>query len=278
MPLSEYINRHAGETAWLFGKGESLADFDFKTAGALRCAINDVIQYIPDCQYGFSNDGVRAWQDVYQPHHTLFQPSRCLHEFDSTKEGAVACRVVTYKDDSQDERLLLDREKLAECLTIRRGTLGSALQILHVMGVKSVYMVGFDGGNHHAQGFDWRTRLRHEHGKDYDAIRSAAIDAAFIMGIALRFHKRDENMEPNGQVFVRMLKNAMAQAKPYAFGEIASFAPHIAQELIACRAAEKFIPTKEILVEQPEAKAPEEKPAVIESAMIKHAKKPRKLK
>ena len=273
MPLSDYINRHAGETAWLFGKGQSFSNFDFKTAGALRCAINDVIQYVPDCLYGFANDGVAKWSDAYQSHHTLFQPVRCLHEYDSTKQGAVACKVVTFKDDSQDERLQKSREKLAECLTIRRGTLGSALQILHIMGVKSVYMVGFDGGTHHAEGFEWKTRLRHDHGKDYDAIRSAAIDAAFIMGISLKFHNRDHHMEPNGKVFVRMLKNAMAQAKPYAFGEIASFPPHIAQELINCRAAERFIPTVQEPVKIETAEAPHlEK----ESATIKKVKKGRK--
>ena len=60
MSLIPFLNRHAGETAWLFGKGPSLSTFDFKTAGPLRVAINDVIAHVPDCLYGFANDGVEG--------------------------------------------------------------------------------------------------------------------------------------------------------------------------------------------------------------------------
>lgn len=241
MPLTEYINRHAGETAWLFGKGPSLSTFDFKTAGRLRVAINDVIAHVPDCLYGFANDGVAKWKDAYRQGQVLFQPARCLHEYDSTQPDAVGCRVITFQDNSDDSRLLWDSEKLAtEGLTIRRGTLGSALQILKIMGVKAVHMVGIDGGGEHAQGFEWKTRLRNDHAKDYNAIRSAAIDAAFIMGIPLRFHNLDHTMETNGKVFVKILKNCFAKGDPYPSGEVVSFSPAVANELISCRAAEPF--------------------------------------
>jgi hypothetical protein len=229
--LTRFLGKHAGETAWLFGKGPSLSTFDFKTAGKLRFAINDVIAH-------------RAGQ-------TLFQPSRCLHEYDSTAPSAIACDVVTYPDSSDDTRLCLPPEQLsAEGLTIRRGTLGSALQILHIMGVRNVHMVGIDGGGTHAPGFEWRTRLRQDHAKDYDAIRSAAIDAAFIMGIALRFHNHDHTMENNGRIFVRLLRNCFAEAQPYALGEIASFSPKIAQELISNRCAEPFSPPESRPIEK----------------------------
>ena len=245
MPLSDYINRHAGETAWLFGKGPSLSTFDFKTAGKLRCAINDVIAHVPFCLYGFANDGVAKWRDAYKPGHVLFQPSRCFHEYDPTSPNAVACDVVPFHDTCDDTRMLWSRERLAsEGLTIRRGTLGSAIQILHIMGVKAIHLVGIDGGGQHADGFEWKTRLRHDHAKDYDAIRSAAIDAAFIMGIALKFHNHDHTMETNGRVFVKLLRNCFAQAIPYAQGEVASFSPKIANELITNRCAEPFIPPK----------------------------------
>lgn len=266
MNLTDYIDRHAGETAWLFGKGQSFTGFDFKTAGKLRLAINDVIAHVPDCLYGFANDGVSKWQDAYKAGQVLFQPVRCLHEYDSTIKGAVDCEVVTFKDTGEDTRLKLPQSELAEMLTIRRGTLGSALQILYIMGVRSVYMVGFDGGNHHAEGYEWKTRLRHDHYKDYNAIRSAAIDAAFIMGISLKFHNTPDNMQTNGRVFVRILRNCFAKGDPYPVGEIASFAPHIANELIACRCAEAFIPDKKsepIKVETAEAVMPTKEVAAI---------------
>jgi hypothetical protein len=250
MSLIPFLNRHVGETAWLFGKGPSLSAFDFKTAGPLRAAINDVIAHVPDCKYGFSNDGVRLWHDVYQPGQTLFQPSRCLHEYDSTQPGAVACDVVTYDDTRDDSRLLLPRQQIAELPTIRRGTLGSALQILHVMGVRSVYMVGIDGGAVHAEGYQWRTRLRNDHAKDYNAIRNAAIDAAFIMGIALKFHNRDHTMEPNGKVFIRFTSNAFAECVPYAIGEVAAFNPQTARQLVDSSAAEYFRPERQPEPEQ----------------------------
>jgi len=75
MSLIPFLNRHAGQTAWLFGKGPSLSTFDFKTAGPLRVAINDVIAHVPDCVFGFANDGVSKWKDAYKPGQTLFQPN-----------------------------------------------------------------------------------------------------------------------------------------------------------------------------------------------------------
>lgn len=244
MVLSDFINCHAGETAWLFGKGPSLSTFDFKTAGPLRVAINDVVRYVPSCKYAFSNDGVGKWRDVYAQGQILFQPVRCLGEFDSTAPDAVACDVVTYEDTHDDERMSMHRAKIAELPAIRRGTLGSALQILHVMGVRSVYMVGIDGGGKHADGFDWKTRLRHDHARDYNAIRNAAIDAAFIMGISLKFHNHDHTMEPNGRIYVKFTSNAFANAEPYSQGEIASFSPKVAAELVACNAAQYYTPPK----------------------------------
>jgi hypothetical protein len=251
MTLADFINRHAGETAWLFGKGPSLTTFDFQTAGPLRVAINDVIAHVPHCVYGFANDGVARWIDAYKPGQVLFQPRRCLHEYDSTAPGAVACDVVAYADDSDDRRLVLPRERLAECLTIRRGTLGSALQILHIMGVREIHMVGIDGGGTHAPGIEWKTRLRHDHAKDYDAIRSAAIDAAFLMGITLKFHNHDHTMQNDGKIFVRMLRNCFVGGNPYPLGEVAAFSPKVAHELVSNRSAEHFAAPTERPLDRP---------------------------
>ena len=274
MSLLPFLNRHAGETAWLFGKGPSLSSFDFKTAGPLRVGINDVIAHVPDCIYGFANDGVAKWRDAYRPHHTLFQPVRCMHELDSRIPGTVDCKVVTFLDDSEDRRLGLPREQLAEIIAIRRGTLGSALQILHIMGISTVHMVGIDGGGTHAEGFQWRTRLRADHHRDYNMIRSAAIDAAHIMGMTLKFHNQDHTMETNGRVFVRMLRNCFVQTEPYREGEIASFSPNIAAEVISNRGAEPYNPpTQQLLTPAPVIETTESLVMqAAESAVIKTAK------
>jgi len=270
--LTRFLGIHAGETAWLFGKGPSLSTFDFKTAGKLRVAINDVIAHIPDCIYGFANDGVARWQDAYSPGQILFQPSRCLHEYDSTQPGAVRCEVVTYEDGTDDYRLALPPAQLAERLTIRRGTLGSALQILHIMGVRTVHLVGIDGGGRHAEGYEWKTRLRNDHAKDYDSIRSSAIDAAFIMGIKLKFHNQDHTMETNGRVYVKMTRNCFAEARPYALGEVASFSPKIANELISNRCAEPFLPPIQTPIREAAIMPPDEN-ATMPKATVKKALK-----
>lgn len=246
MNLADFLNKHKGETVWLFGKGPSLSGFDFSKAGPLRAAINDVIGHIPGCLYGFANDGVERWADFYSDGQILFQPKRCLCEFDSTKPGAVNCKVVTYDDRHNDIRRSFTKEEIAELPFIRRGTLGSAIQIFYVMGFSEVVCVGIDGGGQHAQGYNWRTDLRRTHAEDYNAIRSAAIDAAGIMGIKLTFYGKDDKMEPSGKQYVRFLRNALAQSQHYCQGEIEAFCPQIVGELISCGAAERFVlPMKE---------------------------------
>lgn len=280
MVLSDFLNRHAGETAWLFGKGPSFASFDFKKAGPLRVAINDVIAHVPDCVYGFANDGVRAWRDVYTDRHILFQPSRCLHEFDSTQPGAVACQVVSYEDDHDDHRLYYTRERLAEKLCIRRGTLGSALQILHVMGVKTVYGIGIDGGRAHADGFYWRTELRLDHGTEYTAIRNEAIDSAILMGIDLKLPNMDHTQHSDGKVWIQFTSNCFADQIPYCTGQVVRLNPRIAMELITGGCAIKFYPPEQVEPEYPEKTTPENASlpmTSVENAMVKTSKrKPRK--
>jgi len=275
MPLSDFINRHKGETAYLFGKGKSFASYDFKDAGKLRCAINDVLDHVPDCIYGFSNDGVSAWKDIYKKNQTIFQPVRCLGEYDSTKPGAVACNVVTYEDCYDDEKMTLPIEQHAELLAVRRGTLGSALQILRIMGVKTVHLIGFDGGNHHADGYVWKTRLRNNHGKDYDEIKHAAIQSADLMGLTLKFHNQQGDiMDNNGKIWVKFIRDAGAQGEHHSRGSIYLFPPKIARELVESRAAAFFTPpTRDELPQVETAVAPMQ---ARETAVIETKKRGRK--
>lgn len=267
MLLSDFINRHAGETAWLFGKGPSLSTFDFSTSGHIRAAINDAIIHVPDCLYGFANDGVRHFCDVFQRHQVLFQPNRCLGEFDSTARDAVACQVVTFPDYHTDLALFESRETLANGLAIRRGTLGSALQILHIMGISTVHLIGIDGGTQRAD-LPWRGEQRQDIGREYDAIRNEAIDAAQMMGLTLKFHNHDHTMETDGKVFVRVLSNIFAESIPYCNGQIVSFVPRVAADLVREGAAEYFTPPEK--AKQAEtAEAPIE---ARESAVIKTSK------
>lgn len=272
MTLPDFLNRHAGESAWLFGKGPSLSQFDFKTAGPLRAAINDVIAHVPNCKYGFSNDGIRAWRDVYRPGQILFQPTRCLHEYDSTEDGAVLCDVVTYPDSHDDHRLFYTRENLACGLSIRRGTLGSALQILHIMGVTTIHFVGIDGGRAHADGFAWRTELRSDHGNEYNAIRNEAIDSCVMMGIKAIFHNQSNPMEQDGKIFVKFLSNCFADQIPYCTGQVVRLNPRVAFELFHEGAAERFYPPTQVEKPEPVIERAEAPMAARESATVKTTK------
>lgn len=278
MTLADFLAKHADQTAWLFGKGPSLSSFDFSTAGPLRVAINDVAGHVPNCVYAFANDGVRDWCDVYKPGQILFQPERCLSHFDSTQPNAVRCDVVTYRDCYDDRRLLLPAAEHAEMLCVRRGTLGSALQILRIMGVKTVHLVGIDGGNAHATGYQWRTRLRADHWKDYDAIKHAAIDAAELMGMTLKFHNQSNAMTTDGKTWIRFTRNCFAEGVPYSDGAIAKLNPRTVRDLLDSKSAELFEPPGKIEVETATAPMDSRESAVIETAKSTPKKRGRRKK
>ncbi len=207
--LHDFIGKHAGDTAWLFGKGPSLDLFDLAAAGPLRVAINDVVKEIPGCLYGFANDSVAHWQHVYRPGHVLFSPQRTIDE-GFIAYGKPPCEVVGYPDVHGDDRLDWPAARLAaEGLAIRPGTLGSALQILALMGVRRVVCIGIDGGGRHADR-QWHTRLRNEHYKDYNRIRDGAIESAPRLGLTLEFFHPAHN--PDGTMKLLILKSSVVRA------------------------------------------------------------------
>lgn len=228
MELGSFLNRHSGETAWVFGKGPSLQGFDFSKAGKIRLAINDVIQRVPSCLYGVSCDSAERWVDVYKAGQVLFQPRRIAREFDP--RGKAACEVCFFNESPEPARISEGRESIAESLAVLRGSLGAALQILHVMGIAKVICVGIDGGNSHAPG-DWRTTLKRDHFKAYNAIRDCAIRSAPIMGIELLFVTENQTMS-DGLKTIKLLRSCFADGEPLTEGEIKAIAPKTAQELI----------------------------------------------
>lgn len=166
-----------------------------------------------------------------------------MHEFDS-RNGAVACDVVTY-EDTHNQHILTSRvEDHAQALSIQPGTLGSALQILRIMGIRTIHLVGFDGGGQHAGGFAWRTRLRADHTRDYDQIKAAAMISAQIMGLTLTFYNEPTMDHPETKT-VQFTRSVFAEGNPYSVGEIARFNTKIAAELIVAGAAVYAKPQQE---------------------------------
>jgi hypothetical protein len=239
--LHDYLGKHTGQTAWIFGKGPSLDAFDMASAGPLRCAINDVAAYVPGCVYTFANDSVAKWAHVYQPGHTLFQPLRLQHDIHAA-HVPVPCPRIWFADEADADRLTWPRERLAaEGLAIRHGTLGSAGQILHLMGVKRIIAVGIDGGGTHAAK-PWLTRLRHDHARDYNTIRDNFIEACALQGIELEFFGQPDEpaLNPNGTMQVKILRACFVAGKPQPAGAIVDFPPALAQELITIGRATRW--------------------------------------
>lgn len=230
--LKDFINLHRGETAWLFGKGPSLDSFDMSAAGPLRVAINDVVKEVPGCLYGFANDSVEAWAHVYRPEHVLFQPLRLHHDIHA-RDIPVAAERIWFADDWDSERLAWSPERLAaDGLCVRRGTLGSAGQILRVMGVSRIICVGIDGGGTHASR-PWHTRLRHDHATDYNSIRDAFITACRIAGIEVEFFGADLSSQlSNGMKTIKIIETCLVAGLHRCAGEIYDETPLVADELV----------------------------------------------
>lgn len=248
--LKDFMGVHAGETAWIFGKGPSLDAFDMAQAGPLRCAINDVVRYVPGCIYGFANDSVAAWKDVYAAGQVLFQPLRLEHDMHAARCEVDAERV-WFADGYEPERMAWTREQLADRgLAVRRGTLGSAEQILHVMGVKKIVCVGIDGGGRHAAK-EWRTELRHDHAADYNGIRDAFITAAHLHGIEVEFFGAATNDSQliNGMKVIKATSNILVEGVHRCENEIFHCSPLVAAELVSQGLAAFFTKPAEPAVE-----------------------------
>jgi hypothetical protein len=266
--LADYLGKHDGETAWIFGKGPSLDKFDFKEAGNLRLVINDVVSRVPEATYCFANDPVTNWIDLYQPDHVLFYPTGHRNNDINLYDAAMPdCHLVPYDDKYPDEiELVRKPQEMAQCLKVLPGTLGSVVQIAYVMGIRKVVAVGIDGGSSHASG-QWRTRLRASHATDYNKIRNAFIDACEQLGIELEFFKPNRKAEEmrNGKISVKVLRGTSASGRSLSVGEIVELNPQDAEILIG---AGKAIPYREQVIERAviETRAPAAKKATRKKA------------
>jgi len=288
--IKDFKGIHQGETAWMFGKGPSLNDFDFSKAGPIRCAINDVAGIVPNCKYAFANDRCddpnEGWADVYQHQTILFSPRRTYKDPFLKASPVKACEHVIY-DDIHDTtkrdslKMATPQSLIDNGLIIRRGTLGSALQVLWIMGVTKIICVGIDGGGIHSNRAQWRTRLRNLHFIDYNAIRDAFIEAAGWLAVDLEFHGSKLLMR-NGKMKIKIIKRTFVGEGVGYPGNEYEVVPGEGEQLIAAGKAIRVVdpvvvppPIRvETQIEVPEERSePVETPEPIKQPARKRARK-----
>lgn len=270
--LADFLGMHAGETAWMFGKGPSLDAFDMAEAGPLRCAINDVVKVVPACTYCFARDPVARWAHHYRPEHVLFQPAAINNDIHAIK-SKLPCERIWFADERNDwrERLAWPAERMAaEGIAVLAGTLGSAEQILRIMGVGRILCVGIDGGGQHAGLTKWDTRLRADHAIDYNNIRNDFRMACELHGIEMAFFDPESRTFTNGMKTVRILSNTFCRGQPLSAGQVLDLPPLDADALMA---AGRAVLAKRVAAPEPGpaaaeimAKTAEATPAIIETA------------
>lgn len=240
--IADFVGIHRGETAWLFGKGPTLDRFDMAAAGPIRCAINDVVRYVPDVMYCFACDGIGPWAHLYSPENILFQPHRTVERHDMRNPETWPCELIQFVDMAGVDivgRSVADL--VSGGLAIRRGTIGSAIQILHIMGIAKIVCVGIDGGGGRAAK-EWHTSIRPDHHEDYNDIRDGFISAASILGIELEFFGLESPItNKNGTMTVRITSSCGIGSGSARTGEILDLHPADAKTLLRLRLAEPFV-------------------------------------
>jgi hypothetical protein len=151
--IDDFALRHVGETAWVFGKGPGLENFDFTSAGALRICINEALLLVPAATYFFAHDErpiehvAPTWpEDCW----AISEPKRAIFAAES---GIPVARIAAYHKRQRNDALLhCDSEQVAQQRGLygHSGTIHSALHFCFLIGVVKVILVGCEGSGGYA--------------------------------------------------------------------------------------------------------------------------------
>lgn len=126
-------DQHLGETAWLFGKGQSLDVFDFSVmdaSGGVPCALTHAATYVPGVRYRFS------WRD----------DCFVLPEIEGCTD------YVGHAEETVSQLNQWSPRELPHFF--RTGTGEYAVSVLIYLGFREIRLVGFDCVGHHATCFN----------------------------------------------------------------------------------------------------------------------------
>jgi hypothetical protein len=146
--IGGFCGKHAGDTAYVFGKGPSLDTFDMTLAKGPRVCINESALVVPCPTYFFAHDEkpISRVASMWPERCTaILEPSRAQYAVKcGLPEDAIAVYGLRHGDISV---LGLTRDEVARrnVLYAKLGTVHSAIHFCHLIGVSRVVMVGFDG-------------------------------------------------------------------------------------------------------------------------------------
>lgn len=279
--LLPWLNRHIDGTAWLFGKGPSLAAFlagEHPIQSLHRPDRGpDVVAFLSDTVsqqdeiiaamarasgayderfddppvYCFANDAITRWHDLYHEWHTLFQPRRTVRDVSMSAPPPLCPRVVFEDLGGSPRRLDLPREHLAAGpIVAGHGTCDSAAQILHIMGCTRLIAIGCDGSPGRAD-MDWRTDIRADHAEDYAAIRRDFESILLRIGLETEFYGEPGILRRAPQHLqeraIRLTRSTVFRGAAHNAGAV--FTECTAEEinrLIGCNKAERiYVPDTE---------------------------------
>ena len=186
--VSTLANKHAGQSAWIFGKGPGLDLFDQSDAGTLRICINESLFRVDSPSYFFAHDEVpiervsKRW------------PLGCLAILEPAR-GAFAASCGIPEDDiwvyqkvdlAGGPGHIVDRR--SPVLVGKTGTVHSAIDFCRLVGANEVVLVGFEGRGGYASSLGLDVPIG---GGRHDIIRHDSEKLLQTLGLKYRFLEFD---------------------------------------------------------------------------------------
>jgi len=183
--IDALLNRHAGQTIWIFGKGPSLDDFQVASAGEVRICINESLRAVPRPTYFFAHDEgpihnvANTWPE--QCSAILQLPRAIFAEQCGIPTDAIFVYEKRYCDNAVRD---MNAASLARhrCLYGNSGTVHCAIDFCRLIGATRVVMVGFDGTGGYAKSIHLP-----DGGAEHDRIRRDSVSLLNALAIPYEF-------------------------------------------------------------------------------------------
>ena len=183
--LKSLKHRHQLETAWIFGKGPGLDQFDMSLVGPLRICINESLNLVDNPTFFFAHDEIpirRVAANWNKECCAILEPERAKFAVDC---GIPPQQIYSYLKRSRgDFDSLTDVQEVVESNSLlgMTGTVHSAIHFCKLLGVKSVKLIGFEGRG----GYASRLNVPGGGGR-HELIRNDSVRLLQMLGLDFEF-------------------------------------------------------------------------------------------